>query len=50
MISYIVLIELELEAEIFAIIQGILGTLEIDMPEFEIIGGEYSFYFWVFLD
>ena len=47
--EYIIVIETKLKFEMFAFIEGIFSTKELDMPEFQIIGGEASFELSIFL-
>ena len=44
------MIETQLQPEAFALVQGVFGSLEIHVPELEVVGGKDRFDFWVFLD
>lgn len=38
--GYVVVVEAELESEMFAFVKGALGALELNVPKGEVVGGQ----------
>lgn len=41
-VGYVVTVEAQLQSEVLALVQGVLGALEIHMPQLQVIGRQYG--------